>query len=266
MNFESETTERVSTRGTTKTNLDIITANSNTDRLFDGQCEGAKFMLVGPSNAEGLFPHVKVLCNRYGCPVCGPKKRAKFFFAFRKAIEEHGLSVFVTLTLDPSKCSAGDSARYIKDVWNKHRTLQKRHLKNAPSFICVLEFQKSGYAHLHLMVSSYVDPNWLCDSWQRVGGGRIVDVRSGDDSVGSYVSKYLSKGFDEKRYGRFRRVSTSRDIRLFIKKASEFEFHPLDYFWAKEILGEKVKGDIISGKLITGFLSEQAMVAHKYVT
>ncbi len=243
--------------------LDIIPLNSNTE-ASDAYCGKGQFFLLGPKNEDGLFPHVKIFCNKYGCPTCGPKKRYKFQCAIRDAIQKYDLSIFATLTLDPGNCSANNSVKYLKKTWNKHRVLQRRELEHLPDYVAVTEFQKNGYAHWHLMLSSYIDPIWLKTSWQRVGGGKIVDIRSGDNGVGSYAAKYLSKSFDESKYGRFRRVSTSRKIKLFLNKNSQFTFQPMNYFEAKKILGPCVKGNILFGnKLISGFIATQPMRVFK---
>jgi hypothetical protein len=63
----------------------------------------------------------------------------------------------------------------------------------AIKFVGVLEFHKSGIAHLHLLVGQYIPQRWLSDAWAAIGGGRIVDIRYVDvHRVSAYLSVYLA--------------------------------------------------------------------------
>ena len=109
--------------------------------------------------------------------------------------------------------------KYIKNTWNKFRVLLQREQGKSISFITVIEFQKNGYAHLHVLVDRYLHQKWVSGAWQAVGGGWMVDIRQVDvHRVSAYVSKYLTKemilGRNDQKY---RRYTTSRDIQLFEK-------------------------------------------------
>ena len=100
----------------------------------------------------------------------------------------------MTLTLDQKNCSAKDSIKHIKACWNKMRTYLKRKYGRSISFISVIELQKNGYAHLHVLVDQYIAQSWLTKAWDDLGGGRIVDIRFIDiHRVAGYISKYLTK-------------------------------------------------------------------------
>ena len=250
--------------------LDLIQTNSNTHPELaaripkDLQC--SSYLLVGPADENGLYPYLKIFCNRYGCSVCGKRKRAKLMYAIRGAIERHKLNVFATLTLDPRNCDAASSAKYIKATWNKHRTYQRRHFQeDTPSFVHILEFQKNGYAHLHVLLSAFIEHAWLKHSWSAVGGGTIVDVRKANQDASKYVSKYLTKALDISKYGRFRRVCTSRDIKLFEKgKNTDFKFLKLSWDDAKRFLKNKIVQEIHFGsELITGMLASRRLEISK---
>jgi hypothetical protein len=72
------------------------------------------------------------------------------------------------------------------------RVVLSRHFGGSIAFIAVLEFQKAGFAHLHLLVSVLIQPSWLSEAWQSIGGGRIVDVRTVDVlRVSAYLTSYL---------------------------------------------------------------------------
>jgi len=69
---------------------------------------------------------------------------------------------------------------------------RKYGASKALPFIGVLEFQKNGNAHLHLLLGQYIPKQWLSDAWQSIGGGRFVDIQLVDvHRVAAYLTKYL---------------------------------------------------------------------------
>jgi len=168
--------------------------------------------------------YVRLGCKAWGCPICGPKKARRYRYAISRCAVEKSLDRFLTLTLDPSKCPAEYSIKYIRICWSKFRTYLKRRYSVSVSFITVLELQKNGYAHLHILIDRYVPQSWISDSWQAVGGGKIVFIKKVDKHrISKYLTKYLTKellkaNVEEQPHVRYRRVTTSRDIKLFIKQ------------------------------------------------
>jgi hypothetical protein len=124
----------------------------------------------------------------------------------------------MTLTLDPSKVSASDSVDYLRDCFSKFRVYLRRKFGRSISFIAVVEAQRSGIAHLHCLIGVYLDQRWVSDAWQRVGGGRIVDIRFVDvHRINAYLAKYLTKELMLSSPPGKKRISTSRDIQLLEK-------------------------------------------------
>jgi hypothetical protein len=82
-----------------------------------------------------------------------------------------------------------------------------------------VEPQKSGHAHLHILVDRFIKQKWISDNWSAVGGGKIVHIKQVDvHRVGRYISKYLTKELLLSSYfSKYRRYSTSRDVKLFEK-------------------------------------------------
>ena len=73
------------------------------------------------------------------------------------------------------------------------RVLLSRKYGQSLPFFGVLEFQKNGMAHLHVLLGVYVPQEWLSSAWQSIGGGRIVDIRFVDvHRVSAYLSVYLA--------------------------------------------------------------------------
>jgi len=132
----------------------------------------------------------------------------------------------VTLTLDPKKLSAADrkrTDRYIRECWRKMRVLLARQFGKSLAFVGVLEFQKNGNAHLHILVGQYIPQKWLSIAWQSIGGGRYVDIRFVDiHRVSAYLTVYLVGDKVVKTLEllpkRARIFTTSRSIVLYGKK------------------------------------------------
>lgn len=166
------------------------------------------------------FDHFSRLgCKCWNCPVCGPKRARLLKRAISETASDLGLQRFLTLTLDPRHCTAKDSAAYIRETWAKFRVYLQRHYSESISYISILEYQKSGYAHLHVLIDRYIPFTWIQQAWRRLGGGTFVNVKFVDvHRIAAYLSKYLTKEMFLTEYPLgARRYSTSRGIRLFKK-------------------------------------------------
>ena len=161
-------------------------------------------------------------CKSWSCPRCGPKKAKRLRRAIINTAQGKELSRVLTLTLDPSSCSPEQSIPYIRRCYNKFRTSLKRHSGLSISFITILELQRSGYAHLHILIDRFIAQDWISVAWQAVGGGKIVDIRRVDiHRIAPYLSKYLTKDLLLTEFKtRVRRYTTSRDITLFVKSST----------------------------------------------
>lgn len=175
-------------------------------------------MMTTLDDQQGL-QYARLGCKRWTCDYCGPRKARRFRRAIIDKAVEKKLNRFLTLTLNPTACSPQDSPAYINACWHKFRTYLKRRHGNRVSFIKVIELQKSGYAHLHILVDRYIEQEWISRAWQAVGGGKIVHITMVDiHRIAPYLSKYLTKSFTGGCFRkRQRRFTTSRDIVLFAK-------------------------------------------------
>jgi hypothetical protein len=155
------------------------------------------------------------------CERCGPKKARLYRRAIAREAETKNLTRFLTLTIDPSRVSSADqSVDYIRGCFDKFRTYLKRYLGTRVEYITVLELQKSGMAHLHVLIDRFIPKEWIDTAWNAVGGGftwiKYVDVQR----VSAYMSKYLTKDLFVGVPSKKKRISTSRGIHLFQKSAS----------------------------------------------
>jgi len=138
--------------------------------------------------------HARLGCKAWACSRCGPRKARRLRHAITKWAVQKNLSRFLTLTLNPRACSPEESVEYIRACWNKFRTYLKRRFGVRVSFILVLELQRSGYAHFHILLNRYIEQAWISEAWQAVGGGKMVWIRQADvHRIPAYLSKYLTK-------------------------------------------------------------------------
>jgi hypothetical protein len=176
---------------------------------------------------DSKFHHyIRLNCKCWDCPYCGPRRAKRYRRAIGVWAEKLGLNRFLTLTLDPKKLDREDSTKYLKRTWAKLRSLIHRKYGKALPYICVLEYQKNGTAHLHILLNQRVEIDWLKEKWQAVGGGwnvwiKMVSIRR----IVNYVSKYLSKDLMLSAPKGARRVTTSRDIRMFEKAAQDIAWN-----------------------------------------
>ncbi|MDP2736064.1 MAG: hypothetical protein Q8P12_07760 [bacterium] len=179
------------------------------------------------------------------CQYCGPKRAAAIRAAILKVAIENKLTRLMTLTLDPKKLPPGcETVAYIRESWRKFRVYLTREFHRPVKFVAVLEFQKNGNAHLHILVDRYIESEWIRENWQAVGGGQIVDIRLVDmHRIALYLSKYLTKELLNTCPSGKRRVSVCRAIILFPKRTpSGWRWFPTSFWFyfesAKEIACE----------------------------
>jgi hypothetical protein len=198
--------------------------------------------MAGPTPDNLRRQYHRLNCKTWGCVYCGPKKAKLYKYLIGKIAEREQLTRFVTLTLDPSKIR-GDSVRYLRGVFNKFRLYLRRKFHVIVNYIAVLEFHKSGIAHLHLLVDRFIPWDWIKQSWSALGGGTVVFVKFVDvHRVSRYLSKYLTKELLQSAPARSRRVTTSRSIHLIEKKKTDgaWALHKVNIFYCFDRVSEDV--------------------------
>ncbi len=165
----------------------------------------------------GNWQYIRPDCKKLTCEFCGPHRAAKYRkFILKRAIE-HKLTRMMTLTLDPKKLPPNcETVSYIRNSWADFRVYLHREFKRPIKFIAILEFQKNGRAHLHILIDRYIYDGWIREQWQAVGGGKVIDIRLVDmHRISAYLSKYLTKELMLICPPKKRRITTCRAIRLF---------------------------------------------------
>jgi hypothetical protein len=218
------------------------------------QC--GKFTLRGAKPGSIVAKFFKLPCKCWGCPRCGPRKARRYRHLIRQAAERYKLHIMLTLTLDPKKLNGKDSTQYINEVFANFRIYMKREFGVSLTYVRILEYQQNGNAHFHILIPRYVKQDWISTVWSALGGGKIVDIEHVDmHRISQYLSTYLTKEMLLLAPKRARRVTTSRNIRLNVKVASEFHWAliriPIDLIYktlittANNVLYD-VEGDVVA--------------------
>lgn len=109
----------------------------------------------------------------------------------------------IELTIDPKKCMRySDEFPLLKKGWNRLNSWLRRRFGEF-SYFMVMEIQKSGRPHLHVLLSGikWIDHAELSDLWSSYGCGEIVYLKTVDSEnqlrMSSYVLKYVNKTLNE---------------------------------------------------------------------
>jgi hypothetical protein len=196
--------------------------NSKPNRPKGRHC--GKYTLIG-SGKDG-YTHHRFRCKSYSCGRCGPKKIRRVRKRIVQRAIEHNLQRFLTLTLDPKKMEPGwgvkEKIAFLYEIWRKMRVYLRRKLKKSLAFIAVVELQKSGNPHLHLLVGSYLPKQWITAAWQALGGGWATRIEYADvHRVAAYLSKYFTDESLSDLPAGTRRFSTSKGLALFERSKGE---------------------------------------------
>jgi len=103
-----------------------------------------------------------VLCDRWSCALCGPRRAAWLKRQITRTVEGEGLTHFWTLTLrrygDEALTPAESVAQFerIQACWNRARLALSRRAKRGGielKYVWVIETTKAGMPHLHLLTN-----------------------------------------------------------------------------------------------------------------
>ena len=163
-------------------------------------------------------------CNSWDCYCCAHRMRCNLVEELDRLIEERPeLRRLLTLTLDPETAPAvqDEQHRYLTERFNALRTeLNDRY--DGLSYVWIREEGDSGNPHLHLLVDRFIPQSDLSMMSERVGLGRVVDIRRVNArNAARYLTKYLTKGALHDLPDGARRYGSSADIDLAVRGPSE---------------------------------------------
>ena len=167
--------------------------------------------LMGIQSETGKAVVIPLTCKSWACDRCRPRKARQW-----KAIAELGKPErFITLTCAPEQYKTPAHAMLkMTKAWTK-LVEEIRKEWGEMEFIKVWELTKDGWPHLHILQRGcWIRQKWLSEHWQKLGGGKIVDIRTVKNAkiAVKYIIKYLGKGFGVmcKQWPNKRLISKSR--------------------------------------------------------
>jgi len=163
-----------------------------------------------------------VSCKSWTCPACNATKAISVKYKLREIILLNNLNYFLTLTLDPSKIPLeylsdirNRTHKYITKLFNHFITVLKRksftyfdnklgkwitfkhsEVNEKLKYVWVMEFQKNGNAHLHILLNQFLPIDVVRMIWIHVGGGHIMKVENVKslNGISYYLTDYIVKG------------------------------------------------------------------------
>ena len=183
---------------------------------------------------------IPVPCNRYDCPVCGPKKAKKLYHAINRFFSKIKVVRLWTFTLSSGVAvTPVEHYNLLKEGWRRLTTeLRRSKYLRADQrnfqYVRVLELHKSGYAHLHVLVTEYLPQKFVQSCWEHicqdlcnvqghVASANVKGIRN-SASAARYVVKYVLKCAREATFA-VRRYSRSGKVALFPKHVSSGDWY-----------------------------------------
>lgn len=179
------------------------------------------FIKVNQNKIESIS-FTKIPCNSWTCPACKFKKAIRLKYLVKDIITLNNLSYFLTLTLDPSLIPEGyrtddtnNTHKYITKLFNHLLTIIRRkpykyfdkksekwldfnlsQHEEKLKYVWIIEFQKNGNAHLHILLNKFLPVDVLREVWTDIGGGHImrVDYIRTIEGIAMYLTNYIVKG------------------------------------------------------------------------
>ena len=217
-----------------------------------GSCCGAGVIVRRDGDQTTVRP---ILCDRWSCALCGPRRAAWLKRQITRTVEGEGLTHFWTLTLrrygDAALTPAESVAQFerIQACWNRARLALSRRAKRAGielKYVWVIETTKAGMPHLHLLTNYDPGRSMLSAVWKRATGDSWVTddepIRD-EGNAANYIAKYCTE------QATIRRQAAWADLRHKhnFGKSQTIAFEP---FRAK---AERTAVDEQTGELVTAW-------------
>lgn len=128
-------------------------------------------------------------------------------------------SKFLTLTFRKNVTDLTEANECFKQfVQNINRELKKKNKKSKLSYVAVVEYQKRGAIHYHIICNlTYMRVEVIRDCWRRAVKEREgnIDLKNIKhvDNVGAYVVKYMTKADADERLIGKKLYQTSRGLK-----------------------------------------------------
>ena len=135
------------------------------------------------------------------------KRRRKFVFDLAIANFDCESSKFLTLSFAENMQDLKEANKLFKKFLRK----LKKELKIDIKYLAVIEFQKRGAIHYHMLINiPYVPVKWLQSLWQH-GSLKINKIKH-VDNLGAYITKYMSKDNADDRLRKVKGYNCSQEL------------------------------------------------------
>ena len=156
-------------------------------------------------------------CGSWDCECCGHRLRMGLIEEIERITEERPeMRRFLTLTVDRrAPATREEQHEYITDRWNALRTELRDRYPDLSYLWVRHEGDERDRPHLHLLVDRYLPQSELSLLAERVGLGRVVDIRRVNArNAAHYISAYLGRGALSFLPKGSRRYGSSADVDL----------------------------------------------------
>lgn len=170
-------------------------------------CQSQQILLIHLKNNQvDEIVKSSLRCKSWSCPVCAPINAVQAYFKIRETAILNDMQYFLTLTLNPKTIpeeyfaeNLNRTHKYITYLFNRFANKIRYLYKNSKErfkYIWIVEFQKKGNAHLHILLNVRLDIDFVRKEWVKIGGGTMMKVEKikSIERVSSYVSTYITKG------------------------------------------------------------------------
>lgn len=174
----------------------------------------------------------RVPCKSWNCPKCAKKKAEAVSEKVRQNFTSERVR-FLTLTIRPQASLPG-AIVHINAAWNRLRLKIQRKYGKFKYFKTIEPQGNTRMPHFHVLISIYVDNNWLGPALASSGFGPIRHITLvRNELVLPYVLKYLRKGIKSLEFidalivVNGRRYSFSQGM---IMITSSLSLHPIHFY------------------------------------
>ena len=183
-------------------------------------------------------------CGSWDCECCGHRLRMSLIEEIERITEERpGMRRFLTLTVDRrAPATKEEQHEYITDRWNALRTELRDRYPDLSYLWVRHEGDERDRPHLHLLVDRYLPQSQLSQLAERVGLGRVVDIRRVNArNAAHYISAYLGRGSLSFLPKGSRRYGSSADVDLDPRNPGGDDSEPTER-WALMAYDEIIDG------------------------
>jgi len=156
-------------------------------------------------------------CDSWDCECCGHRLRMSLIEEIERITEERPeMRRFLTLTVDDSGPETkAEQHKHITERFNALRTELRDRYPDLSYLWVRHEGDERDRPHLHLLVDRYLPQAELSMLAERVGLGKVVDIRRVDArNAAHYISAYLGRGALSFLPDGARRYGSSADVDL----------------------------------------------------